>query len=108
MKTNPKFTPEQEAALRRYGKKPGGWLIDGPKVPRFSPVCDRCIYLQQELRCDAFPAPQSIPLEIWLGQNPHTEPFPGDHDIRFEAVNQTECQPDIIQVSSEKIGESKA
>lgn len=32
MKANYEFTPKQEATLSPYGKKPGGWLLDGPKI----------------------------------------------------------------------------
>lgn len=33
--------------------------------------------------CEAFP--EGIPNEIAYGNNLHTEPFPGDNGIRFEA-----------------------
>jgi hypothetical protein len=36
--------------------------------------------------CDAFAA---IPEEIFLGRFDHTEPFPGDHGVRF-SINETE------------------
>lgn len=84
MKTNHKFTPEQEAALSPYGKKPGGWLLDGPKIPIVSPVCTHCSHYQLNRKCNAFPAAKSIPMEIWLGENLHTSPYPGDHGIQFE------------------------
>lgn len=32
--------------------------------------------------CRAFPG--GIPHEIAWGDNPHTEPYPGDHGLRFE------------------------
>ena len=32
--------------------------------------------------CKAFP--DGIPNEIAYGDNPHLEPYPGDHGIRFE------------------------
>ncbi len=53
-------------------------------VPALSPVCALCKHLTDLAahRCDAFP--DEIPLEIWIGDNPHTEPFPGDNGIRFE------------------------
>jgi hypothetical protein len=50
----------------------------------FSPVCDLCtrLNLLAKRQCAAFP--QGIPLEIWNGDNPHTEAYPGDHGLRFE------------------------
>lgn len=51
----------------------------------FSPTCDRCIHrnmLYDDYRkCKAFGG--LIPLAIWLGRNPHTEPIPGDNGLRF-------------------------
>ena len=93
MKTNHKFTPEQELQLSAYGKRPGGWLIDGPKIPMFSPVCTHCSHYQLNRQCDAFPAPQSIPLEIWLGQHLHISPFPDDHGIQFERIQPSTKSP---------------
>lgn len=34
--------------------------------------------------CKAFP--KGIPEEIAFGNNPHTEPYKGDHGIQFEQV----------------------
>jgi hypothetical protein len=33
--------------------------------------------------CTAFPE-EGIPMEIAYGGNPHLEPYPGDHGIRYE------------------------
>ena len=38
--------------------------------------------LSDRVICAAFP--DGIPSQIAYGDNPHTEPFPGDHGIRFE------------------------
>lgn len=39
------------------------------------------------IHCDAFPAPQVIPLELQIeGDFDHTKPFPGDGGIRFEPL----------------------
>lgn len=64
--------------------KNGYYRLDGPRLPIFSSVCSYCTHYQLRRKCQAFP--DGIPLEIWLGKNPHTEPFPGDHNIQFEPV----------------------
>jgi hypothetical protein len=51
----------------------------------YSPVCTFCRHLRGFRRCDAFP--DRIPRVIWEGDDPHTEPFPGDHGIRFEPLD---------------------
>ena len=52
--------------------------------PIFSTVCTHCRHWVAqalfERRCAAF---DRIPDEIWYGENPHTEPYPGDKGIRF-------------------------
>lgn len=57
-------------------------------VPLYSPVCSLCRHVQvDEMRkCAAFS--DDIPLEIWKGQNDHRKPYPGDHGIQFEPVEQ--------------------
>ena len=61
-----------------------GNLIDDTDwfIPHFSPVCDLCgNLLSCALRkCKAF---DSIPMDIWLGENDHTKPYPGDSGITF-------------------------
>ena len=60
------------------------------EVPLYSPVCALCKHYQPDKgegrTCAAF---KDIPLEIWTGKNNHKKPFPGDHGIRFESVNDT-------------------
>lgn len=48
----------------------------------FSPVCTYCRHATSRQKCKAFP--EGIPAEIWQGDNPHTEPYPGDNGIQFE------------------------
>lgn len=51
------------------------------------PVCLGCRHYHRDSSpptCDAFPAPGSIPRAIFPEGDPHTEPVPGDHGIRFE------------------------
>lgn len=48
------------------------------------PVCLDCVHWEVgEDTCKAFP--KRIPDAIWLRGNKHTQPFRGDHGIRFEA-----------------------
>lgn len=56
-------------------------FADANERRAFSPVCCRCVHHTGVRRCDAF---DRIPDEIWLGKNPHTDAYPGDHGIRFE------------------------
>ena len=60
------------------------------RISLFSGVCSRCLHfdvnspLGEKKTCKAFP--NGIPGEIWLGENDHTKPFPGDNGIVFEAI----------------------
>lgn len=54
----------------------------------YSPVCLLCKHLTDynidTRRCKAFPKAGSIPIEIWDGKDPHTEPHKGDGGVQFE------------------------
>lgn len=57
-------------------------------APMFSNVCSRCARywdasaFSGKHKCEAFP--NGIPAAIWMGQNKHTEPYPGDNGLIFE------------------------
>lgn len=53
-------------------------------IIKYSVVCTFCKNLRTGQTCRAYP--KKIPEAIWSGDNKHTEPFPGDHGIRFEPV----------------------
>lgn len=65
--------------------------LDGPEhaIPPISSICVYCRHLRvgEGRTCDAFPDHDSIPLEIWLAENDHRDPYPGDHGIQFEPVD---------------------
>lgn len=58
------------------------------EINHYSEVCTFCSnYLpgsETGVTCRAFS--EKIPDEIWSGKNKHTEPYPGDHGIRFERI----------------------
>lgn len=56
-------------------------LIERSKLPMVSSVCAFCVHYQGKMSCQAF---NKIPKEIWLGENDHRKPFPGDNGIQFE------------------------
>lgn len=60
-------------------------------LPLLSPVCAMCKHLRiaKGRTCDAFPAKDSIPDPIWLGEDNHRTPYNGDHGIQFEAIDRS-------------------
>ena len=48
----------------------------------FNLQCERCRHFELPNFCAAFP--DGIPEELRIGPTEHTQPYPGDHGIRFE------------------------
>jgi hypothetical protein len=60
-------------------------ILDDSEAPsKGRGVCWLCAHKLPTFKrtCAAFP--NGIPDEIWLGDNDHTEPYPGDMGVRFE------------------------
>jgi len=76
-------------SLRLRGSTRMSILLDGGlETPRYSPICTDCARLIGFRRCQAFDT--QIPLAIWLGQNDHRRPLPGDHGLQFTVATSTE------------------
>jgi len=45
--------------------------------------CLTCEYYEGDRHCEAF-GNKEIPEKIYLGENDHKKPFPGDHGIQFK------------------------
>ncbi len=60
--------------------------IDDRDTWGYSPVCTYCKHWRADgtRTCAAFPEEDSIPWEIWTGENTHEQPHEGDNGIRFE------------------------
>jgi len=57
--------------------------VESDLVSQFSDTCFSCKHWDIGLRaCSAFP--EGIPLPIWMGENDHTTPYPGDRGIQYE------------------------
>lgn len=61
--------------------------LDGVDSVIYSSVCTLCRRFAGkkvgDRSCEAFPS-GTIPAEIWMGENNHTEPYPGDGGKQFE------------------------
>jgi len=71
--------------MERFGEN--GFVLDDYVSDTFvSPICTFCRHLEMsgQMRCAAFP--EGIPMAIWNGDNDHRLPYPGDHGVRFEAL----------------------
>jgi hypothetical protein len=64
-----------------------------------SPMCVYCQHQSDGRACaafPAFPAEDSIPLEIWQGDFDHRQPHPGDSGIVFAPVN-AHCAAEVAK-----------
>lgn len=81
----------------------GPGRLDGEEfsIPVYSEVCTYCRHLRNygEGRiCEAFP--DGIPMPIWMGENRHLDPYPGDHGIQFELRPGMKNPPDWARTTS--------
>lgn len=73
----------------------------GVTIPPHAEICIKCRhyfgmhYFEREAEhlegdylpvCRAFPKPPGIPIKILRGEHDHKKPYPGDHGIRFEPI----------------------
>jgi len=58
------------------------------EIPVYSEVCSYCVHLKdlgKKRKCKAFP--KGIPMDIWMGENEHTEKHPAQkNDIVFKIL----------------------
>lgn len=81
MKTTdkPQIQPQEQAST----------LIDRMQgeegtIEEFTPQCNGCTHFNGTDSCPAFGT--AIPMEIYLGEVSHTEPYDGDNGIQFEPI----------------------
>jgi hypothetical protein len=67
-------------------------------IPAGSPICTYCRHNRplDGRACAAFPAEDSIPMEIWQGDFDHRQPHPGDHGIQFAPEN-AHCAAEVAK-----------
>lgn len=69
------------------GADDGGFFLDDRVEPVYSDICTRCRHNTGYRTCKAF---EEIPYLIWLGENDHKKPYPGDGGIQFAPYTEEE------------------
>lgn len=55
-----------------------------------APICFDCKHFRGLFHCDAFP--DRIPQAIIESEHDHTKPYPGDHGIQFDPLDNTQTR----------------
>jgi hypothetical protein len=80
-------------------------VLGGPDDYIFSDSCSPCVYLDLKTHrnsgftqrvCKAFP--EGIPDEIWMGDERHFDPYPGDNGIQFKRITPKQMKAKLLEL----------